>query len=144
MAQLTYEKEITGLVLIDPYNDFISEGGKIWDRIKGVAEGTSVFLICSSFLKRREKPVSGCSTRCIGDIVVATTRLGSTSRPFRKQRGRVSRSNTVPGAAKSGPGSNLSRAMSSPRSIGVPAALPTRIWICNSRSTAFTKSSSWD
>jgi len=39
MAQLTYEREITGLVLIDPYNDFISEGGKIWDRIKGVAEG---------------------------------------------------------------------------------------------------------
>jgi nicotinamidase-related amidase len=38
MAQLTYEKEITGLVLIDPYNDFISEGGKIWDRIKAVAE----------------------------------------------------------------------------------------------------------
>ena len=38
MARLTYEKEITGLVLIDPYNDFISEGGKIWDRIKGVAE----------------------------------------------------------------------------------------------------------
>lgn len=39
MAQLTYEKEITGLVVIDPYNDFISEGGKVWDRIKGVAEG---------------------------------------------------------------------------------------------------------
>ena len=38
MPQLTYEKEITGLVVIDPYNDFISEGGKIWDRIKGVAE----------------------------------------------------------------------------------------------------------
>jgi ureidoacrylate peracid hydrolase len=35
---LTYEKEITGLVVIDPYNDFISEGGKVWDRIKGVAE----------------------------------------------------------------------------------------------------------
>ena len=38
MPQLTYEKEITGLVVIDPYNDFISEGGKIWDRIKSVAE----------------------------------------------------------------------------------------------------------
>src|SRR6202167_4520733 len=38
MSQLTYEKEITGLVVIDPYNDFISEGGKIWDRIKSVAE----------------------------------------------------------------------------------------------------------
>jgi ureidoacrylate peracid hydrolase len=38
MAKLTYEKEITGLVVIDPYNDFISEGGKVWDRLKGVAE----------------------------------------------------------------------------------------------------------
>ena len=38
MAQLTYEKEITGLIVVDPYNDFISEGGKIWDRIKSVAE----------------------------------------------------------------------------------------------------------
>ena len=37
-AHLTYEKEITGLVVIDPYNDFISEGGKVWDRLKGVAE----------------------------------------------------------------------------------------------------------
>jgi nicotinamidase-related amidase len=39
MAQLTYETEITGLIVVDPYNDFISEGGKIWDRIEGVAEG---------------------------------------------------------------------------------------------------------
>lgn len=38
MDKLTYEKEITGLIVIDPYNDFISEGGKIWDRVKGVAE----------------------------------------------------------------------------------------------------------
>jgi len=38
MGELTYEKEITGLLVIDPYNDFISEGGKIWDRLKGVAE----------------------------------------------------------------------------------------------------------
>ena len=38
MAEVTYEKDITGLVVIDPYNDFISEGGKVWDRLKGVAE----------------------------------------------------------------------------------------------------------
>ena len=38
MTELKYEKAITGLVVIDPYNDFISEGGKVWDRIKGVAE----------------------------------------------------------------------------------------------------------
>ena len=34
----TNEKEITALVVIDPYNDFISDGGKIWNRIKQVAE----------------------------------------------------------------------------------------------------------
>jgi nicotinamidase-related amidase len=38
MLDLKFEKEITGLLVIDPYNDFISEGGKIWDRIKAVAE----------------------------------------------------------------------------------------------------------
>lgn len=38
MTQLSYEKEITALLVVDPYNDFISEGGKIWPRIKGVAE----------------------------------------------------------------------------------------------------------
>jgi len=38
MADLRFEKETTGLLLIDPYNDFISEGGKLWDRIKSVAE----------------------------------------------------------------------------------------------------------
>jgi ureidoacrylate peracid hydrolase len=38
MGTVTYEKDITALIVIDPYNDFISEGGKIWDRLKKVAE----------------------------------------------------------------------------------------------------------
>jgi ureidoacrylate peracid hydrolase len=38
MNKVTYEKEITALLVIDPYNDFISEGGKVWNRLKGVAE----------------------------------------------------------------------------------------------------------
>jgi len=38
MTKVIYDKEITALLVIDPYNDFISEGGKIWDRLKGVAE----------------------------------------------------------------------------------------------------------
>jgi ureidoacrylate peracid hydrolase len=41
MAQVTYEKQLTALLVIDPYNDFISEGGKIWNRIKAVAEANS-------------------------------------------------------------------------------------------------------
>jgi ureidoacrylate peracid hydrolase len=38
MPNHVYDKDATGLLVIDPYNDFISEGGKIWDRIRGVAE----------------------------------------------------------------------------------------------------------
>ena len=38
METVTYERDLTALLVIDPYNDFISEGGKIWDRIKDVAE----------------------------------------------------------------------------------------------------------
>jgi ureidoacrylate peracid hydrolase len=38
MVQVTYEKQLTALLVIDPYNDFISEGGKIWGRLKAVAE----------------------------------------------------------------------------------------------------------
>jgi nicotinamidase-related amidase len=38
MATTAYEKQRTALLVVDPYNDFISEGGKIWPRIKAVAE----------------------------------------------------------------------------------------------------------
>ena len=38
MPNLKDDKEVTALLIIDPYNDFISEGGKVWDRLKGVAE----------------------------------------------------------------------------------------------------------
>jgi ureidoacrylate peracid hydrolase len=40
MANVTYDKQRTALLVIDPYNDFISEGGKVWDRLKAVAEAT--------------------------------------------------------------------------------------------------------
>jgi len=38
MGKVTYKRPLTGLVVIDPFNDFLSEGGKVWDRLKGVAE----------------------------------------------------------------------------------------------------------
>jgi ureidoacrylate peracid hydrolase len=38
MTDVTYRNDLTGLVVIDPYNDFISEGGKVWDRLKDVAQ----------------------------------------------------------------------------------------------------------
>jgi ureidoacrylate peracid hydrolase len=41
MMKVTYNKQLTALLVIDPYNDFISEGGKLWDRLKGVAEANN-------------------------------------------------------------------------------------------------------
>jgi hypothetical protein len=41
MAKVTSDKEIAALLVIDRYNDFISEEGKIWDRVKGVGEANS-------------------------------------------------------------------------------------------------------
>jgi hypothetical protein len=41
MTTMTYEQQITALLVIDQYNDFISEGGKISSRIQGVAEANN-------------------------------------------------------------------------------------------------------
>ena len=41
MTYPSYDKNVTALLVVDPYNDFISEGGKIWPRIKVVAEANN-------------------------------------------------------------------------------------------------------
>ncbi len=41
MSTGKYRRDITALLVIDPYNDFISEGGKVWDRLRGVAEANN-------------------------------------------------------------------------------------------------------
>jgi nicotinamidase-related amidase len=41
MTAPTCDKDITALLVVDPYNDFISEGGKIWPRIKAVADANN-------------------------------------------------------------------------------------------------------
>ena len=38
MVDRSYHKDLTALLIIDPYNDFISEGGTVWSRIKSVAD----------------------------------------------------------------------------------------------------------
>ena len=37
MNTVNDDRDITALVVIDPYNDFISEGGKVWERLRAVA-----------------------------------------------------------------------------------------------------------
>jgi len=41
MTNVSSDQQSAALLVIDPYNDFISEGGKIWDRIKTVAEANN-------------------------------------------------------------------------------------------------------
>src|SRR5262245_13981341 len=41
MERLTYEKAITALLVIDPYNDFISDRDKLWNQVKAVAEANN-------------------------------------------------------------------------------------------------------
>src|SRR5262245_52773371 len=38
MAAIDYRQDATGLLLVDPYNDFLSEGGLLWPRLKEIAE----------------------------------------------------------------------------------------------------------
>jgi len=37
LANCSYRKDRTALLFIDPYNDFLSEGGKLWPMVEGVA-----------------------------------------------------------------------------------------------------------
>ena len=38
MADVTFRLDRTGLLIVDPYNDFISDGGKLWPRVREVVE----------------------------------------------------------------------------------------------------------
>ncbi|MER5787872.1 isochorismatase family cysteine hydrolase [Streptomyces sp. NPDC001980] len=38
----TYEPELTGLLIVDPYNDFLSEGGKLYEISRSTLEGHKV------------------------------------------------------------------------------------------------------
>jgi len=142
MAEVRYEKDITALLVVDPYNDFISEGGKIWDRIRAVAEANDCVPHMLQILNaarqanfrvfyvphRRYRPGDYETWKYIA--------------PFRRQGGGGGVSNTEPGVASSVPNSSPSRARLSLPSIGAPAVSPTPIWICSSRNTASISSSS--
>jgi ureidoacrylate peracid hydrolase len=39
---LTYEPELTGLVIVDPYNDFLAEGGKLYELSRTTLEANNV------------------------------------------------------------------------------------------------------
>jgi nicotinamidase-related amidase len=42
VTDVSYERERTGLVLIDPYNEFLGEGGQVWQLVRQVAESVDL------------------------------------------------------------------------------------------------------
>src|SRR5262245_59318061 len=142
MADLKFEKEITALLLIDPYNDFLSEGGKLWDRIKNVAEANDCIPHMLQLLKTARmagvRVVYAMHHRyCPGDdeawkYVAPVQEAAWSRRTLNPERG----------AANSVPNSSRRRATSSPRSTGVPVASRTPISTYKSRDTASRSSSS--
>jgi hypothetical protein len=53
MAEVTFRRDRTGLLVVDPYNDFISEGGKLWPRVREVVDANRCIRTCSRFSRRR-------------------------------------------------------------------------------------------
>src|SRR5215470_17579706 len=54
----TYDPARTGLLFVDPYNDFLSEGGKLWPRVKEVAEQVGLIENLKAVIKTvREKSI---------------------------------------------------------------------------------------
>ncbi|KRA61216.1 isochorismatase [Caulobacter sp. Root656] len=39
---MSYDPKTTAILLVDPYNDFLSEGGKTWPRLKAIAEDVNL------------------------------------------------------------------------------------------------------
>src|ERR1700678_4425539 len=136
MTNLKVDKENTALLVIDPYNDFISEGGKLWDRIKIVAEANDCIAHMLQLLTAARTTGMRVFYAMHHRYRPGDTRLGTTPRRFRERHGHEKRSNMERGAASSAESLPHSRETSLPRSIGAPAALPTPIWICSSKGMA--------
>lgn len=51
----TYGKENTGLLLVDPYNDFLSHGGKLWPLVEKVAKEQDLLLHMKQVLDAARK-----------------------------------------------------------------------------------------
>jgi nicotinamidase-related amidase len=55
MKEQAYQHDQTALLFIDPYNDFLSEGGKIWPKVKEVAEANHLQKNLRAIVKAARK-----------------------------------------------------------------------------------------
>jgi nicotinamidase-related amidase len=142
MATITYERETTALLVVDPYNDFISEGGKIWPRIKAVAERNNcvphMLEVLNAARKSKLRVFYAMHHRYrAGDYetwkyIAPIQKAAWQHKTFEYGTwGGEFRAEFVPE-----PGEIVAT------EIGARAALPIPIWICNSKGMASISSSS--
>jgi nicotinamidase-related amidase len=58
----TYKKDQTALLIIDPYNDFLSVGGKFWPMVEGVANQIGLLDNLRTITAAVRKAASRCSS----------------------------------------------------------------------------------
>ena len=100
MPNLSFEKDTTALLLIDPYNDFISEGGKLWDRVKTVAEANDCIAHMLQLLTAARTTGVKVFYAMHHRYRSGDYETGSTPRRFRKRPSHERRLNTELGAAR--------------------------------------------
>jgi hypothetical protein len=71
LALYNYASNRTGLLLVDPYNDLLSDGGKLWLQAKTVADAVNLLTICAHSSRRHAARVLWCSMFRTGDGVRA-------------------------------------------------------------------------
>src|SRR4051794_18542866 len=101
MASLTFNKQLTALLVIDPYNDLISEGGKVWDRLKAVAEANGCVPHMVQVLHAARRAGFRIFYAPHRGTVPETMKLGNMLRQSRRRPGHGGPSNTGHGAVSS-------------------------------------------
>src|SRR5262245_48554197 len=94
----TYRRDATGLLVVDPYNDCLSEGGKLWPRLREVVEANG----CVPHMARILGAARSAGLRVFFAPTTtgapATTRRGGTGRRSRRPARARGSSPTAPGA----------------------------------------------
>ncbi len=137
MADLKFDKEITALVVIDPYNDFICDKGKIWERVKVVGEANDCVPHMLQVLTAARKAGLRVFYALHHRYRPGDYETWKYIAPIQKAAWSERRSRREPGVPRFARNSHLSQLTSWPWSIGVPVALRILIWICCLKDTAF-------
>ena len=124
-VNVTYDRERTALLVIDPYNDFISEGGKVWDRLKGVAEANGCVPHMLEALNAARKAGLRVFYALHRRYRAGDYESWNTIAPIQKAAWSRKVFEHGTWAEKSARSSHRRRATSWPRSTGAPAASPT-------------------